>query len=510
MTSSTSLLSVRMLLEIAVTVLALLVGGLTYRSVSAMLGFYRLRRRLMEIVPSPMKHHWLKGHIPVPKDHHRTFFEFTRILPRFHLRLLGIFPVVAVHHPDTISAALKHSPTKPAYIYDFMKAFIGEGLIASRGKRWSRDRRLLSKAFSLDMLRKYMPIYKSASTTLADKWLAKSNDVIDLEQDMMLVTFDIIMQCAMGCSSNCQQELNADSAIMRFLANAQWLSEATMTRYRNPFYHSDFIFFWLAPLGYEYKRRRREVTLFCEGVVERRRAELESSDVVSDDRTMLDAMLTVRDESGLGLSTSEIIDHVLTFLYAGHDTSSNTLHWLLYYLCRHQAIQSRCRDEIHDMLARCGGFGGLEHIHLNELTYLTQVINETLRLISPANGVVRLLEKDTKVDECTLPAGTCVEINIMGTHANPTLWDEPAKFNPDRFSPENCAKRHPNAFIPFAPGARSCIGKHVSMDEMRVILTTVLSRFRLRLADDTAPPPDWIVEVISKPKPGVKIKIEVI
>ena len=500
-----------MLLEFLLGTLVLLVA-LCYRLLPPVWAFYKLRRRIVATIPSPDEPHWLRGHIVVdPKLQRQSFFDRTRAFPSVHLYLMTpIYPYVAVHSPEAMTEVLAGSPNKPPFIYDFITDFVGEGLISSGGKRWSRDRRLLSKAFSPDMLRKYVSVYKSASATLVEKWLRTSDDVIDLEQEMMLVTFDIIMQCAMGCNTNCQVDTEATSSFMQFLANTQWLSRATINRMNNLFYHNSFIFFNLTPNGREYARRRRELVAFSESVIESRRAELEATGGEGDKKTMLDAMLTVRDENNEGLSTREICDHVNTFLYAGHDTSSNALQWALYYLCEHQDVQEKCRDEVTEVLETCGGFQGFEYGHLDELQYVTQVIKETLRLVSPANGVVRYLEKETKVDKYTLPADSPVLLNIMGMHVNPSLWPEPEKFNPDHFSAEKCAARHPHAFIPFAPGARSCIGRHLSMDEMRVILASLVARFRIRLADESAPPPDWVNEIVSKPKPSIKVRVEVL
>ena len=480
--------------------------------------FFRQRRHLVRTLPGAEEHHhWLLGHPVAERTEAReTIIKWTTDNPRIYLRLLTVFPLVSLHHPETIAQAIKGSTSwKPEYIYGFVKDFLGNGLVTSNGKRWSRDRRLLSKAFSPDMLRSYVDIYKSACATLVEKWLDQRNDVIDIEEDLAQVTYDIILQTAMGCESNCQVENNSDSQHIRYLQNAKWLANATGVRYETLLYHNNFIFFNFTSYGHEFARRQNELVAYCCNVIEKRRGELdrakeEGNEVFVVNTTMLDAMLAVSDEDGHGLSTLEISEHVNTFLDAGHDTTSYTLHWLLYYLCINQDMQEKCRSEIKEVLATCGGIEGLERDHIDEFQYVTQVVNETLRIASISSCFARTLSADTKIDNYVLPKDTVVQITAVGLHHNPEIWPDSMRFDPDRFSPENCMGRHHLAFVPFGAGSRSCIGKHLAMDEVRVILAMLLSTFRIRLADAAASPPAWVVQSLSKPVPGIKIRLEVL
>ena len=481
--------------------------------------FFQHRSQLVELLPGAEEtHHCLLGHYAKnPTEARETYIKWTTKNPRMYVQLVTLFPVVSLHHPETIAQVVtgRQANCKPEYMYGFIKDFMGNGLVTSSGKKWSRDRRLLSKAFSPDMLRSYVDIYKSACATLIKKWLEQRNDVIAVEKDMAQLTYDVILQTTMGCESNCQLENEPENPHIRYLQNARWLSNATSERFSRLHYHNTFFYLHFTARGREFARRRKELVAYCCNVIEKRRGELDRAKEEGDEvsivnTTMLDAMITVSDEDGHGLSTLEISDHVNTFLDAGHDTTSYTLHWLLYYLCVNQDVQEKCRSEIKEVLTTCGGIEGLERDHINELLYVTQVVNETLRIASLSSCFARTLSEDTKVDGHVLPKGTMVQVTAIGLHHNPEIWPDSMRFDPDRFSPENCMGRHHFAFKPFGAGLRSCIGKHLAMDEVRVVLAMLLSTFCVHLADDDANPPDWVVEIVSKPRPGIKIQLEVL
>jgi cytochrome P450 len=99
---------------------------------------------------------------------------------------------------------------------------------------------------------------------------------------------------------------------------------------------------------------------------------------------------------------------------------------------------------------------------LNRMTYLEMAIKETMRLIPIVPFVCREVKEDFDLGPCVLKPGMVMVINIYSLHRRPDIWGEDAEeYNPDRFLPENVAKRHPFSFIPFSAGARNCIGNYI-------------------------------------------------
>nr|XP_054759898.1 cytochrome P450 4c3-like [Lytechinus pictus] len=127
------------------------------------------------------------------------------------------------------------------------------------------------------------------------------------------------------------------------------------------------------------------------------------------------------------------------------------------------------------------------------MSYVNCVVKESLRLMPTVPGIVRNLEDDIIVDGKVVPKGTSIFVNIVGVHRDPEQFPDPARFDPDRFLPDNSAKRHPFAFIPFSAGPRNCIGQRFAMMEVKVILR----KFSIKS-----------LQTLDEAKPGAQITIK--
>ncbi|XP_065192807.1 cytochrome P450 4F6-like [Sycon ciliatum] len=490
---------------VAIAVFSLLVAKVLH----VLATWWMHRRYLMQRVRMPSKPHWLRGHalaedqLPSSRE---TFIEFSRKLPRMFLQQMGpAYMFVALSHPDTISEVMRTSPGKSEFIARFIRIWLGNNLIYSKGKRWERDHRMLSGVFTPDMRREYIGAFKDAASTLLGLWEGQVGRRLDVSQHFQLLTFDIILQCAMGAVTNCQADGDLNSPAIRYSAALQEITDIIMNRFRQPWFYPDIIFL-NSPTGRRFQRLLSETHAFSEELIRERRALLQT-DAADDDqgghrhRDMLDIMLTARDEDGIGLSDTDIREHVETFLFAGHDTTSSTFQWIVCYLSQHQDVQERCRREVQDVLERCGGMENFAHEHLAELEYVTYTIQETLRVASIVPFVLRVLGKETTVDGNSFFADTAFQLSIIGVHHNEEIWTDPHKFNPDRFS-TNKGRQSPYAFIPFSCGTRACIGKHFAMDEMKTVLSMILAKFRLLPAPDQDQP-KWMMSMVVKPDPAV-------
>ena len=333
---------------------------------------------------------------------------------------------------------------------------------------------------------------------------------IEVGQYTQKLTFDVIMKCAMGVDTECQTNSDMSSPSMVYFQAIFEVARLTMLRYRQPWTWPDFIYHRTAS-GKLYAKAVLKSHTYSEHLIRQRREVLEEEQQASDggagrdDRNdMLGTLLTVRDEDGIGMSDSEIRDQVATFLFAGRDTSSAALQWAMYYLTKHPDIQEKCRAEVLRVMESCGGVDGFQHEHIAQLQYLTCFVLEMLRCACIVGSLTRTLMKDASVDGVHVPAGTNVLVSIMGVHYSDQVWDDPKTFNPDRFA--SGKERHPYAFIPFAAGARSCIGKYFVQDEIKVVLAMLLAKFVL-LPDPDAIEPYWRLDIASRPYPHLRIKI---
>jgi len=203
----------------------------------------------------------------------------------------------------------------------------------------------------------------------------------------------------------------------------------------------------------------------------------------SRDAPLVHALIAATDPAtGAGLSDQEIRDELIVFMLAGHDTTSTVLTYALWALGHHLDVQDGVRAEVADI-----GDRELTPADLPRLGYTTQVLHEALRLCPPAAVIGRTATRDIAVDGCRVPAGTTLIYGIYAVHRDPALWENPLAFDPDRFSPHNCAGRDRWQYLPFGGGPRSCIGDHFAMLEATLALATLIRRIEIRSTADDFP-----------------------
>jgi cytochrome P450 len=186
--------------------------------------------------------------------------------------------------------------------------------------------------------------------------------------------------------------------------------------------------------------------------------------------------------TGRALTDDEICDELVLFLLAGHDTTSTTLTYALWALGRHPEMQDRVRAE-----AAALGDRALTPEDVARLSYSVRVLHEALRLCPPAAAAARMATRDVAVDGCRVEAGTILIVGIYALHRDPSLWDNPLVFDPDRFSPGNSAGRDRWQYLPFGAGPRSCIGDHFAMLEATLALATIIRHTEIHSADEDFP-----------------------
>jgi cytochrome P450 len=187
-------------------------------------------------------------------------------------------------------------------------------------------------------------------------------------------------------------------------------------------------------------------------------------------------------DTGQPLSDEDIRHELVVFLAAGYDTTATTLTYALWALGRHPELQDRVAAEVAAV-----GDRPLTSDDVPRLGYTVQVLHEALRLCPPAPGTSRTVMMDFDVDGYRVEAGTIVVVGIYAMHRDPSLWDHPLAFDPDRFGPENSRDRDRWQFLPFGGGPRSCIGDHFAMLEATLGLATIVRNTEIQSLDDDFP-----------------------
>jgi len=204
-----------------------------------------------------------------------------------------------------------------------------------------------------------------------------------------------------------------------------------------------------------------------------------------------------------GLSRENIVDHSLTFLFAGHDTSSKALHWTAYLLARHQNVQQTLFEE----LASEFGIDKMPSLAtVKNCKFLYNVVREGLRYHPPVPLVLREAVHDDRLPSgFRIRRGDTVVVPIIAIHHSEQLWGaDVEEYRPDRWDDPTLADRlGPCGFMPFITGKRNCIGKEFAMNEIRMAAAVLVRRFRLTLPDDE-PVPERTMSVTMRPKTPVR------
>lgn len=409
----------------------------------------------------------------------------------FQLRLGSRTLIIAIH-PE----AIRHINITNRQNYDKLKSYdavrrylTGQGLVASTGDLWRRQRKLMSPFFTPRGVQAYADIMLRDGLLLLDRWegLAQEGKMVEMGEEMTLVTASIILKAMFSTDTDeAIVEMKSDVETMISFAND------SQTRLSTPV--------WLpTPANRKYTEARDRVHSYIAALIAQRRAMPE--DQWPND--LLTRLMQARDEeSGERMSESLLRDESITTFFAGHETTARTMSAAWYALASNPAVARRLHEELDAVLG--DRYPVVEDLH--HLPYTLQVIKEVLRLYPPAPVYVRDAKNDDTLDGHAIPAGSAVMLSPYYTHRHPDFWEDPLQFDPDRWTPEREAARHPYAYHPFAAGQRICIGNSFSLLESHILLALLAKRFAPRLPAGYTP--QWVMQGVLSTANGLPMMIE--
>ncbi|MGW5650639.1 bifunctional cytochrome P450/NADPH--P450 reductase [Streptomyces humi] len=348
-----------------------------------------------------------------------------------------------------------------------VRLFTEDGLFTAHSDEpnWRKAHDVLMPAFSLGAMRDYHGTMLSVARELLAKWdrAAEHRTLVDVPGDMTRLTLDTIGQCGFGYDfeSFRREDLHPFvGAMVRGLLYAQFFVEGGPS--------ADL------PTA-QFHQDRALMTDVVDEVIRQRRT---AGDTSTGD--LLGRMLNTVDEvTGTPLDDENIRHQVITFLIAGHETTSGALSFALYYLLKHPAVLARARAEVD---ALWGETDEPEPTYndIGKLGYIRQVLNESLRLW-PTAGVFTLAPyEDTVIGgKYAVRKDEPLSILVAALHRDPIWGDNVELFDPERFSPEQVEARPVHAFKPFGNGERACIGRQFALHEATLVLGLLIHRYRL-------------------------------
>jgi cytochrome P450/NADPH-cytochrome P450 reductase len=352
-----------------------------------------------------------------------------------------------------------------------VRDFGGDGLFTafSNEANWSKAHRVLIPAFSARAMRGYFPMMLQVADQLVAKWRRLEGQDLAVVEDMTRLTLDTISLAGFGYEFNSF----ASERQHPFLASmGRALTEAMAGLTRLPILKN-------IPNRVREQRYADDIAtmfkLVDDVIAERRRHPTDGHD-------LLNLMLTAVDpETKTRLDDINIRYQVITFLIAGHETTSGLLSFALYLLLRNPAVLAQAYAEVDRVLGEdVPDYGMMAH-----LTVIDRILKETLRLWPTAPAISLGAYEETVIGgRFPIPKDYPIQLLIAALHRDPKAWENPESFDIDRFLPEREANIHPHAYKPFGNGVRACIGRQFALTEAKLALAVVLQNFALQDAAD--------------------------
>jgi cytochrome P450/NADPH-cytochrome P450 reductase len=334
---------------------------------------------------------------------------------------------------------------------------------------WARAHGLLMAPFSMQAMRDYMPAMIDIADQLMDKWdRLNPGEEVDVPADMTRLTLDTVALCGFGYRFNSFYRETPHpfvQAMVRVLDESQARIRQLPIQTR---------------LKISAQRQFEEDQAFMASLVDDLIRKRRAMGDAADNTDLLGRMITgVDKQTGLTLPDENIRAQCITFLVAGHETTSGLLSFAIYFLLEHPEYLDRAREEVDRVL---GGTLQPTFDQLHELTYVRQVLDEALRLWPTAAGFRRHAREDTVIGggRYAIPKDLGMMVLSPMLHRDKSIWGEDAEeFNPDHTTPERMSAIPPNAYKPFGTGQRACIGRQFALQEAVLVLGMLLQRFEL-------------------------------
>jgi cytochrome P450/NADPH-cytochrome P450 reductase len=393
--------------------------------------------------------------------------------PIFWLDMMGA-PVVFVSGHDLVDELSDEKRFDKAVRGPLrrVRAIGGDGLFTADTDEpnWSKAHNILLQPFGNRAMQSYHPSMVDIAEQLVKKWeRLNADDEIDVVHDMTALTLDTIGLCGFDYRFNSFYRRDYHPFVASLVRSLETIMMIRGLPLEN---------LWM-------QKRRRDLAgdvefmnrMVDEIVAERRR----NAAAADDKKDMLAAMMTGVDRAtGTQLDDVNIRYQINTFLIAGHETTSGLLSCTIYALMKHPEVLKKAYEEVDRVLGPDLDVRPT-YQQVTQLTYITQVLKEALRMWPPAPAYgISPLSDETIGGKYKLRKNTFITVLVLALHRDPSVWGpNPDAFDPDHFSREAEAARPVNAWKPFGNGQRACIGRGFAMHEAALAIGMILQRFKL-------------------------------
>ncbi|KAL5733074.1 hypothetical protein ACOSQ2_032766 [Xanthoceras sorbifolium] len=389
---------------------------------------------------------------------------------------------------------------KPSYLTKTLAPLLGNGILRSNGLFWAHQRKIVAPQFFMDKVKGMVGLMVESAQPMLRKWeesMVDGRAEIIVDEDLREISADVISRACFGSSySKGKQIFTKLRSLQKAISKHSFLFGVTTFAGR-----------FLATNKTKIGNLEREIeSLIWEAVKEKEQECLQKS---STEKDLMQLILEgAMNDQNLDKDSSKrfIVDNCKNIYFAGHESTAVAASWCLMLLALHPEWQDQIRQELGQVCN--GNCSLLEADSLPRLKTVTMVIQESLRLYPPAAFVSREALEETQLRNITIPKGVCLWTLIPTLHRDPEIWGPDAnEFKPERFS-EGVSKacKFPQAYVPFGLGPRLCLGRNFAMVQLKIVLSSIVSRFSFSLSPKYRHSPAY--RMIVEPGHGVHIMFQ--
>ena len=359
---------------------------------------------------------------------------------------------------------------KGADYSDIFAIGFGEGLVTSTGEKHKKDRGIFSKYFLKANISNYATVLNRETKRIIEQRMDPSMKMETPTLNMEGFFAVLALRCfTMFCMNFDITEagVEREEALCKYTSEGSW-AVAYLMQINIPAWS-------IFPPVKLIQKYCDEIERTVLPQVDKRRLAMKNGTLPPELDDCLTAMIREN------MAEKDILDHVRTLIGAGHDTTAFFSSYMSYMLALHQDVQDKVRKEIFDVV---GDAEDVSFEQIGQLKYLQKVMQETLRMYAVIPILTRESTEDVTIKEAgvTIPKGATLMMPLFLMNRDPTLWDKPAEYNPDRFDELSSADASftsaKSGFFPFGYGSRTCIGNTLSVIENSIFMCQILRKYR--------------------------------
>jgi cytochrome P450 len=372
-----------------------------------------------------------------------------------------------------------------------LSPLLGKGVLTSEGADWKWQRQASAPMFRQQELLGFVPAFVRATEAIVEKWrAAPAGAAQPVDRDMTRATFDVISATLLPTADRTVGAA-VEESMQLFQRAGGWSQLFALAGVPN----------WLPRPGMVSGARGTLLLRRAVAAMLAERRAIEAREGAGPDDLMHRLMRARDPETGQSMNDEQLVDNLLTFYLAGHETTARALAWTLYLVAGSPEWARALEEEV----ARVTGGGPVEAAQLQRLVLVQQVLKESMRLYPPVPMISRQCVAATRLDGVDIEPGATVIMPIYAMHRHAKRWDDADAFDPARFAPEREAKQERYQYLPFGAGPRICIGMAFAMLEATAMLATLLQKARFAPVPGHEPVP--LARVTLLPGGGLPLRV---